>query len=202
MDAQALATTPIFTVSLALCALLTVYGFTIFLKNILSKAAVASASRGLIPHELQSVQHASSFHRQAQSFLDTLSTVEELASEIPASLQDPSWSRLLEIADELEVARGELHKLLQAKNFGEASKLGSFLSGVTKPLPEYLDISSSANLQKLLNWHENSRNLLQRFITRLEGYADPHSTGPHRRLSRTFSESIAQVKRTLDSDQA
>jgi hypothetical protein len=198
MDAQALAATPLFTISLVLCGILTVCGFTIFFKSMLSRAAVASATRGLRPNELKSVEVVGLFHKQVEALLDRLSTVEQLSSEMPGPFQDPCWSRLLELYDELEAARHELNALLQTKNFNDASTLGGFLIGTSKVMPEFLGVSTSIDLHKLRNWDETAHNLLQRFITLLDDAADSR---PPRRLSSAFYETIQQVKSQLASEE-
>jgi hypothetical protein len=201
MDAQALAATPLFTISLVLCALLTVCGFTMLFKSMLSRAAVASATRGLQPNELKSVEVVGLFHKQVEALLDRLSTVEQLSSEMAEPFHDPCWNRLLELYDELEAARHELNALLHTKDFNNAATLGSFLTGASKVMPEFLGVSTSIDLHKLRNWEETARNLLQRFITLLHDAADSRATLSPRRLSSTFYETLRQVKSELASEE-
>jgi hypothetical protein len=201
MDAQALAATPLFTISLVLCALLTVCGFTFFLKRTLSKAAIASATKGLMPDELQAIQTFGIFHNQVDALFERLSTVEELSGEMPAPFKDPSWNRLLELCDELQAAQDELNQLLQARRFSDASNLGSFLSGRAIVTPEFSEAASSLDLRKLRNWHETAHNLLQRFITLIQDAVDSDPAHKNTPLSESFLDTVQQIKRQLIAEE-
>jgi hypothetical protein len=191
MDVQALAATPLFFSSLTICALVTAFGIAKTLRFFFGRVSRVAASAGLLPRELEAVESAGIFHNQLEGLIEDLVSMEELSSEMPAPFSDHSWVRLVELCEDLEVARADLHTLLNAKDFVTAYRLGHFLTGGSPTVPELPPDTSSVNLTKLALWHANSRELLQRMVSKVEDAIGYNSNKP---LSPQFYETLDRVK--------
>lgn len=197
MNASALAATPIFTISLVLCGLLTIYGFAVLLKSLLNRTIRATATSGLMSDEVRSLEFLSNFHNQLEALIDKVVTLENLSSEVPEPFQESSWQRLLDLCDNLHMVRGKMHSLLQVRDFSSAASLGAFLSGRSNSIPQPLQSAPSFPLRELANWHEESKNHLQRLIARLEDITSGRERGLARDVSPDFHQIVQHVKADL-----
>jgi len=191
MDVQALATTPIFLSSLVICALIAAYAIALIFFSIFRSLSKAAATAGLRPYELEAVEHAGMFHNQLEDFIDKLITLEELSTEVPEPFDDHSWSRLLELSDNLDSVRNELHALLQARDFESAYCLGRLLSGETSIVPDVPRAKDALELRLISGWQFQANELLQRMISKIE---DSLAYG----ISGTESPPSPQFMRTLE----
>lgn len=201
MDIQALANTPIFLLSLVVCAIVATYAFATFLRSIVGGLSRAAASAGLHPDELRAVEHAGIFHNQLETLIERVVALEELASEMPNTFSDHSWSRLLDLCDDLEAARGELHGLLSSKDFVAAAQLGRMLSGATSTIPDIPREPDGLELRKVTYWHKSARDLLQRMVSKLEDAVRYGTGGNTKPPSEDFLRTIEELREALIDDE-
>lgn len=197
MDAQALATTPIFLSSLAFCALVAACAIAIVFRSIFQRLSQAATSAGLRPHELEAVEHAGVFHAQLEDFMEKVVTLEGLSTELPLPFNDDSWIRVLELCDNLEVVRAELNSLLSTRDFTSAYKLGRLLSGETPSVPAVPRGPGSIELRLVSLWHRQAHELLQRMVARIEDTISHGSSSSAVALSKEFSETLQDLKSAL-----
>jgi hypothetical protein len=197
MDAQLLASTPLFMASLALCALVAAYSVAILLKSLFSSLANAAASTGLSPEELTAIEYAGIFHAQLEKLLARTVSIEQLAIEAPAPFQEQAWSRLLTICDELELVRSELNGLLEMREHRNATALAKFISGASNSIPQIPRPANAIELRKLIYWPRESRDLTLRIIAKLEDYTLNYGSSKRQSYSKHFFEVISAVKNEL-----
>jgi hypothetical protein len=200
MDIQALAAQPIFTISLALCAMLTVSWFTLLLRDAASKAVRATATSGLRADELRSVEVAGDFHYQVEALLEKVSILESFASEVPGPFRHACWQRLLNLCDHLTAARSELNKLLHEEQFPQVVASARFLCGERSSSAEVPKNLGDVALQPLRTWHEDSSDLLQRLITMIEDAAGSTPGRPGHILSAESQATLRKLKDTIAAE--
>lgn len=200
MDVQALATTPIFVISLTLCALVTAYAFTVILRSTFGGLSSAAASVGLQPEELQAVEQAGIFHQQLEALIEKVVATESLSQELPGPFRDHSWERLLTLCDNLEIARGELNELLASRDFHEALALGRFLTGSLVTPPPIPRPEGSFELRLLCYWQKEAKDLLHRMVSKIDDSLRYGIGGATQDLSEEFHETFQEIKADLVSD--
>lgn len=168
MDVQALATTPLFLSSLVICALVAAYAIATAFLGVFRGISRVAASAGLHPGELEAVEHSGIFHNQLEDLIEKIITLEELSVEVPEPFDDHSWSRLLELCDNLENVRGELHSLLRLRDFESGNELAKLLCGASSVIPNIPRPSGGLELRLVSVWHSQANELLQRMISRIE----------------------------------
>jgi hypothetical protein len=200
MDAQALATTPLFLSSLAFCALVAAYAIAMGFRSFFRRVSQAAASAGLRPYELEAVEHAGIFHGQFEDFMEKVVTLEGLSSELPQPFHEGSWSRVLDLCDNLEAVRSELHLLLSTKDFATSYKLGRLLSGESSSVPAIPRPPGTVELRLVSLWHKEAHELLQRMISRIEDTISYKTSEPSTPLSKEFTQTLQDLKTSLKEE--
>ncbi len=194
MDVQALATTPIFLSSLVICALVAAYAIALIFFSVFRSLSKAAATAGFRPYELEAVEHAGIFHNLLEDFIDKLVTLEELSTEVPEPFNDHSWTRILELSDNLESVRNDLHSLLQSRDFEQAYSLGRFLSGGTSGVPNIPRAKNAVELRLISGWRFHANELLQRMIAKIEDSLAYGISGTNTPPSPQFMRTLEQLK--------
>jgi hypothetical protein len=197
MDVQALATTPLFLASLVICALVATYTIALIFFSMFRSVSQAAASAGLRPYELEAVEQAGVFHNQVEDLIDKVITLEELSAEMNAPFEDHAWSRLLELCDNLEIARSELHAFLSTKDFASAHKLGCLLSGATPAVPNLPRAPDALELRHVSGWQFQAHDLLQRMVSRIEDSVTYGVGGSSGAPSPQFMKVLQELKAEL-----
>jgi hypothetical protein len=197
MDVQALATTPLFLTSLVLCALVAAYSISMIFFSMFRSISKAAATAGLRPYELEAVECAGIFHNQLEDLIDKVITLEELSAEMHGPFEDHTWPRLLDLCDNLEVARGELNSLLSTRDFTTAYELGRLLAGVSSVVPPIPRSPDALELRLVCSWQIQAHELLERMVAKIEDSLSYGVGGPATTPSPQFIKTLEELKEEL-----
>lgn len=196
MTIEELATQPIFTVSIVLCVFLVAYTLATNIRSLFQSCAKFLTNKSISSVELESIELAGVFHSDLEQLIVWVFSIEKLSSELPAPFDDHSWIRLLELIDNLELARKQLNQLLSSSDFETALVLGRYLTG-KRTGPPAITLGEGKQMQAIAHWQENADNLILRMISRIEDsmrYGTGGNTSP---LSESFVESLSQIKQEV-----
>lgn len=202
MDIHAIATAPIFVLSLVFCGLVSAYAITLGLFTLFRKLSSLAVFAGLSREELISIEAAGIFHAKLEILLEKVLSLEQFSQELPEVFHDQSWRRLLKICDDLELVRAEFNQLLAARDFQSAAQLGQFICGKSFTTPEYPRQEDTVPLRPLTFWQRDSMDLLHRMVTKLEDacYNHNHANRTDIALSRGFVDTVESVKAFLEEE--
>jgi hypothetical protein len=171
------------------------------LRSAFGSLSRAATSASLRPEELQAVAQAGLFHQQLERLIHTVVATESLSSELPGPFRDSSWDRLLTLCDHLEQARGELNELLGLRDFQGALALGRFLNGSLVTPSAIPRPDDGVELRLLCYWQRESRDLMQRIISRIDDAVRYRNGESKNDLSEEFHETLQEVKIDLSVDE-
>jgi hypothetical protein len=198
MNAQALAITPIFMISLMVCASVAAYGFYAFIKGLSRKVSNTSLATGLSPQEVKAIKLAGTYHTMLEELLTRVVAIEQLSSETPAPFNDHSWRRLLELCDDLECWRSELNILIGNHDYYNALLLGRFLCGLSADVPKINPTEPSLEPHKILFWQRQTRELMLRMVSKLADSTRYGTGGNTNPLTPTYHETLEALKGELN----
>ena len=203
MNVKELASSPIFILSLGLCALVAAYSVTVLLRSVFHRASSIAAFSGLSQEEIVGIDTAAKFHERLRTLIEVILRIESFSSEAPGVFVDHSWARLLRLCDDLEVVRGELNSLLNAREFGAAAQLGRFLCGFDVAIPSIPRQQNAVELRTLTFWQRDTVQLLHRMISRLEDEGRGHDSNlaSFSNFSAGFQEAIEEAKAYIDDSE-
>lgn len=202
MDVHALTDSSLFQVSLGLCALVAAFGITLALKTFFHKIFTMAAFAGFSAAELESIECATKFQNEMSIILEKVLGLEDFSAEAPPLFNDSSWSRLLRLCDDLEIARGELNELLTKRDFESARLLGRFLCGLDTTVPTFPRDETAIELRTLTFWRRDTIDLLHRMVSKLSDYSENQldEATPTKQLSAEFLETIEEIKTFIEDN--
>lgn len=200
MEAIQFTRSPIFLLSLAMCAILTTYTMFVWIKGSLRGLSKAIFFSAVSREELLAVEAAGVFHTKLERTIEKVLSLEEHSSEIPELFNDASWTRLLTLVDDLEVVRSDLNVLLKKRDFNSAARLGRFLCGVSASVPDIPREDGAVELRTIAFWQREVRDLLYRMVSKVDDVARRQggALAGGRGLSPKFLDTLEDVKNYLE----
>ena len=201
MNAETLAALPIFTASLAFCALVGAYGFSVLIRWILHKASTSASSFAASREELETIDYTERFYRQLNTFTRHMTDLEFLAEDLPQSLDDNSWGQLLDYRELLHLVNEKLREFLDSEDVDRALPLAKFLCGAqVRPSP-IRGLEKELNLTSLVSWQYNSLKLIQRMATKLQDAANHYSASSAASLPADFEATLQSLRKRIIQDE-
>jgi hypothetical protein len=201
MNAQFLASTPLFVCSLVVCAFVAGYACTVLLRAGLSMLSTTIATAGMDPSEMRAINTAGTLQKQIATLDNRMKLAVKLSKYLPELFEDSSWHRLVNTYEQLKKVEKALTSLLQGGRFKDGLLLGKFLTGETSTIPKLNHPIEESLLRSLLSWQLNSTHGLQRMVAKVEDALHATNASDELNLPQDFFDTLSKVRKGIVYDE-
>lgn len=201
MNAETLASLPIFTFSLAFCALVGAYAVSVLIRWMVKQASLSASSAAASPKELETIDYTERSSRQINAFMRHMRDLELLAGDLPQILNDSSWEQLLDFQEQLDLANEQLRKFIDSDDVDRAYPLAKFLCAAqVRPSP-INGLDPRLALPSLFSWQYNSLKLIQRLATKFQDAAAHYNSSAAASLPADFEATLQSLRKRIIQDE-